>query len=262
MARNSVLWEIVPPDTQRVSVITGSMHLNTEAAFKHIDLIRNYMDKYDVIAFEIDMNAGEVGIHDFIIPDGLKLRDFLTGPQERKIKRIIQAHFPVPYALCTEIYPLFTVNIMTQFLLSDGPKSFLDEYLWKYASGEQKEIIGLEDVETHYNVLRTIPLKYQVKAFKDFIFNLSKVKKDYKKLSGLYAAGEIHAIYRASLATLGKMKAMMLYDRNAIMTRRIIEINQKGRAFMAVVGAAHLAGAYGVLHHLRKQGYKITAINE
>lgn len=260
MARNSIIWELIPPYDQPASVLVGSMHSSSEAAFKHLHLIVDRMEKYDQVAFEINMLEGIVSQGDFVVQSGLTLAHFLTEPQKRKVKDLLETHFGFPYSLCLQLYPMFTISILTQLLLNEGNKEFLDEYLWKYALQKDKEIIGLEDVKEHYDVLRTIPMKVQVKAFKDFIFNLTKVRKEYRYLSSLYAKQEIHKIYKRSMGSLGRIKHKMLIDRNAIMVDQLTKYNFEKGALMAVVGAAHLSGHYGILHHLRKRDYEINPI--
>lgn len=260
MARNALMWEVHPEVGSGVSIIAGSMHLNTTSAFKHIDLFEECLSRYENIAFEINMDEGQVGLDDFLIKNGQSLNDFLTYPQKDKIELLLQERFEFPYQYCQQLYPLFTVNLLTQFLLRKGDNKFLDEYLWNLATEKGKRIFGLENVETHYDTLRKIPLKPQVKALKSFLFNLKRVEKEYKKLSRLYAEERIHAIYKITRKSLGTMRKKMLYERNEIMVKEIIDFNAREGDLMVIVGAAHLSGAHGILHHLRKHGYKINPI--
>lgn len=262
MARNAILWKFIPPGQVDESILVGSMHLNTSDAYNHLDLIQFYMQRHSAIAFEIDMQEGIRDHTDFMIPGGKSLEDFLTGPQRGKIRRLLHRYFNFPYEIIIRLYPMFSMTVLTQALLNQGSRPFLDEFLWNEAQREEKQVIGLEDVDEHYDVLKGIPLRYQVKAFKDFIFNLSKVRREYKKLSDLYAQQRIHAIYRSSRRSLGMIKERMLYSRNEIMVKSIVEFNHMNGALMAIVGAAHLSGKRGILHHLRKLNYKIEPVKE
>ncbi len=261
MARNAIAWNVTPPGTAEESVLIGSMHLNTEAAYSHIDLILNQIDRFDDVAFEIDLREGKVSQTDFIVNSGMSLADFLTGAQERKARKILLEHFNFPYELALQFYPMFTINVLTHLLLNKGSRQFLDEYLWQYASENDKNLFGLEDVKEHYNVLRTIPMKYQAKAFKGFIFNLTKVRKQYETLSKAYSEQQIHKIFRYSMRSLGIIKESMLYNRNDIIVENMQSFNRENGSCLAIVGAAHLSGKRGILHQLNMRGYEIKPIS-
>lgn len=262
MSRDSVIWKVKPPFKQKPSILAGSMHLNSDAAYEHIEKLKYHIDQYDYIAFEINMLEGKVEIDDFIMPEKLSLNNYLTDSQIKKVKKLLETEFGFPYEMCNKLYPLFTVNILTQILLNKGDRQFLDEYLWSYALQSGKQLFGLEDIDEHYDLLKNIQFSYQLSTFKDFIFNLSGVREEYKKLSDLYSDSKIHAIYKKTKKSLGKIREPMLYRRNQLIVDEIRNFNEEENAFMAIVGASHMSGENGILHYLRKHQYKITPLED
>ena len=58
---------------------------------------------------------------------------------------------------------------------------------------------------------------------------------------------------------MGKIRNLMIYDRNKKMVNAIIRMSDEKSSFFAI-GAAHFAGNKGILAFLKKEGYKIKQI--
>ena len=59
---------------------------------------------------------------------------------------------------------------------------------------------------------------------------------------------------------MGKIRKLMIYDRNEAMTMSIIELFNTKPSFVSV-GVAHIPGKKGILSLLRQKGYKIQKIS-
>ena len=70
-----------------------------------------------------------------------------------------------------------------------------------------------------------------------------------------YEKQRLVALYKKSRKSLGNMKRPLLTERNYIMFEAIISHSTKGNVFTAV-GAAHLAGRFGLLALLKRSGFK------
>ena len=71
--------------------------------------------------------------------------------------------------------------------------------------------------------------------------------------------GDVNSLYSITKKSMGKIRKLMIYDRNERMAQRVVEIHQLKPCFVAV-GAAHLGGNKGLLNLLKKQGYKIKSV--
>ena len=58
---------------------------------------------------------------------------------------------------------------------------------------------------------------------------------------------------------MGKLRKLMIYDRNEFMTNNLVALTEEGATFCAV-GAAHLPGGKGMLRMLKRSGFKVKPI--
>ncbi|MBL0099512.1 MAG: TraB/GumN family protein [Saprospiraceae bacterium] len=78
-------------------------------------------------------------------------------------------------------------------------------------------------------------------------------------MNSLYGRGDYVQLYKSSKKSMGKIRSLMIYDRNKYMSERIVQLSQEKSSFFAV-GAAHLAGDKGLISLLKKQGFKLRHI--
>ena len=86
---------------------------------------------------------------------------------------------------------------------------------------------------------------------------MSKFNRSVLKLVDLYEKEDIHKIYIMSKKQLGKLRDIMLYERNEQMAE-FIDQHKSINAFYAI-GAAHLGGEKGVLTKLKRRGWQLIA---
>ncbi len=92
------------------------------------------------------------------------------------------------------------------------------------------------------------------------IFKHKRFHKQLMKLIKLYEDQDIQGLYKNSKSGLGRLRKVMLYDRNKIMIERIQEqVAERNPSFFAV-GAAHLGGTKGVLVGLKRMGLHVRPI--
>lgn len=237
------------------------MHVKSEIAFTYVDIAKSCINECACFAAEIDLDlASGFDMHSIIkMRNNTSLVDLYTIPRYDKMRRILLKAFDVDINLYTDFVPLFTVNAISEKLLSQGNPMPLDLSLWMYAKNNRKKCVGLENFEQHYEVLHTIPYKYQAKQLHGLSKNVSTLKKEISVITQAYKNAEIKKIYSKAKNSLGKMREVMLYERNDIIVNSIVELKDSGRLFCAV-GAAHLYGKNGILAQLSRLNYKIKPI--
>ena len=102
-------------------------------------------------------------------------------------------------------------------------------------------------------------MESQLKALRSCTKNVSKFRKKVLHLSELYKKGELTQLYKSSKKSMGKLRKLMVYDRNDFMAQNLIPLTEQGATFCAV-GAAHLAGGKGMLRMLKRAGFKVKPI--
>ncbi len=258
--RSSLLWEIYDANAGSSSYLYGTMHVRDRKAFSFIEKIKPLIASCEVFATEIDLATDQVVIPPLLlkIPEEQTIASIIGSKKYAKLRRIILKAFHLDLDHYQRLIPLLTINEITSQILSDDQHLPLDAYLSQYAKTMDRKMTGIETLDEHLKVLQKIPLEYQIKSLLKMGGNVSRFRKQILHWADLYEAGELQQLYLSSKKSLGKMKRILLYDRNIIMADRIDHILQEHTLFCAV-GAAHLPGEKGVLRLLKQKGYGVRA---
>ncbi|MGB4839835.1 MAG: TraB/GumN family protein [Saprospiraceae bacterium] len=251
-----MLWKFYRGDPDVCHYIFGTMHLATDEAYTYVNKAQECIKGVSIYAAEMNLNeaSGDELISHFTLTDDLKFSGFFRPKQYEKYRKIILKAYKVDLLNYDDFTPFFMNNMLAELSLPKTKKDALDHYLWSFATESGKEMMGVESFEDQLRVLKNIPLDFQVKSFRSTIKNIKSFKSKLKKLNTLYAKGDIKQIFRMSKKSMGKIRKMMIYDRNEHMSARILEITANKPAFIAL-GAAHLVGKKGVLSLLKKEGF-------
>jgi len=258
---NTLLFHFISSDTLSSGYLFGTMHVNDDRAFTFYNQAKAFIDRCNIHASEVDLNVPT----DYDMASMLQMRDgalsdLLSDHHYKKVQRVLLKSFDLDITPFDKMVPLLIVNRLTEMILSDGLYTTpLDLKLWEYAMSRGKQTVGLEDFCTHFNVLHKIPYNEQARALYKMSKNISAFRRSIIRLSEAYKAGDIRTLYKKSKASLGKMKKIMLHDRNEIMYDSIVKLAHLNRLF-AAVGAAHLSGNQGLLARLKRNKFKVTPI--
>ncbi len=247
-------------NTSPVSYLFGTMHVQDARAFKFASKAKQCLESCDEFFSEIrfDGMVEERMIKAQQMPDGHSVRSLLGDKKFAKAEKMISKSFKISLSAMNHLLPMVIINHLVMNSLSIDQAEHLDMTLFMHARNHKKTVKGLETVEEHISVLENIPLDMQRKQLMDLVKQPQKYKKKVIKLAELYALGDIYTLYKSSKKSMGKLKRLMIYDRNHLMANRIAE-NIEQSAFYAF-GAAHLAGNEGVLKLLKNKGFQIQPI--
>ncbi len=257
MIKNSLLWKL-EYEQMPTSYLFGTMHLKDEAAFKHhqkvldvLPLCENFMTEIDIDKAKLEINAS-----DYMMDLGLV--DMLSAHKIERMDRAMQRAFNLSLHNFNRVYPVLTINHITESIMQSFHSVPLDVYLWEKAKALGLKLDGVERIQDHLKVLKNIPIEIQLKSLKDLLRDTRKFKKSLLRLMEIYKNEDIQELFRRTKKSIGGMRKVMLYDRNVLMANRIFD--NKGASTTYAVGAAHLAGQKGVLNILKKKNFKLTAI--
>jgi uncharacterized protein YbaP (TraB family) len=239
----------------------GTMHVSDDRAFTFYNDAIACLNKCNIHASEVDLNVpADYDMASMLLMRNNDLRELLTKRQYEKVRAILLKSFELDISGFDKMVPLLIVNKLTEIILSNGQfNTPLDLKLWQYAMSRGLRTTGLENFNTHFNVLHKIPYEEQARALYKMSKNISSFRRNIYSLSKAYTEGDIKTLYKKSKSSLGKMKKIMLHDRNEIMHKAIIKLAIKNRLFVAV-GAAHLSGNHGLIARLKRDGFKVKPI--
>jgi hypothetical protein len=191
-----------------------------------------------------------------LLPQGKRLQDYLGEKQFDKCRRSIWKAFGLDIKLLEMLQPVFIGNFIAEKALENKGQEGIDLLLWNKAVEIGLPVSGLESFQEQLKILQKIDLRDQIHQFKKLCKQVSKLRKQLEKMSEAYRAQRIHKLYKLSAHQMGKMRKMMIHERNFRMAHRIMGIIEEQKAFISV-GAGHLSGEKGILHILRSKNVRI-----
>lgn len=256
-----LLWQIDKPGLPGPSYLFGTMHVRDIRAFDYKDLVCEKILCCEAFATEINLNQAELllGEQSMDLPDGQTLDHFFSAKKYAKIARFFYKTTGMPIQHFERAKPMMLTNFVTGSLLNNDQPLSLDQFFWKYAENENRILLGIETVEEQIALMARIPLDYQAAALWSMVKNVSSFRKNLLKLSALYQEGNLAKILKSAKKSAGKLRKMMIYDRNEIMAQRIALLVNEQTLFTAV-GAGHLGGKKGILKLLKTAGFTLKSV--
>lgn len=259
--KESLLWQFSKAETSRTHYILGTMHVSSDDAYTPVSIAKNYMELCYNYAGEMDLNdpnLSKIGEY-FVNPEGLDLVDVVGEKRYNKYKKVIKKAYQIDLDSISHYKPLVIANMISESIITKSYDMALDHFLWEYAQALGMDMKGLESAEDQFSIMQSIPMESQLKGLASCVKNVKTFRKKILKMSELYAKGELTQLYKSAKKSMGELRKLMIYDRNEIMTKQLIEICDTGATF-AAVGAAHLGGKKGMLRHLKHAGYKVHPV--
>jgi len=260
-ANDSLLWS-VSSDKQGSGFLYGTMHLKHRAAFYYADKAIRYLETCDAFASEMPLDdlAGIGQNNSFWLPNGTSLQTYLSADKYDKIRKILLKAFSIDLQFFHRFRPFLLTSVIADKVLIPGHEQSLDQFLWDQAATVGKKMGGLETQEEQMEIMEKIPLPLQMRMLKNIARNPNRYRRQIIQMARLYEQGLTQRLYQSSKRQLGGLKRILLYDRNLLMSERMISSLKEQRTF-AAVGAAHLFGSRGILRLLKHRGYRVFPVH-
>lgn len=148
------------------------------------------------------------------------------------------------------------------------PEEGVDRFFQTRAQGGAKRVLGLETIESQFDVFDALPLALQVDALEGLLGQErhgSVPSPD--ALVEAWARGDVDRLEEILFADLGDDPQLdafyeaMYFRRNRDMARRIAALLEGGPAdLFVVVGAGHLVGERGIPALLARRGFRVERV--
>lgn len=261
---NSLLWKVSGKGLSQPSYIFGTIHITCDATLE--PKVLKALDNTQQLYLELDMddpNMQMAMMGGMMMKDGKTMSEMASEEDFKAVDAFLQENIGMPAKMLNTIKPAMISTMLIPKLMDCPMKSF-EEELMKVTKEQKEEVYGLEKVEEQLAVFDAIPYERQmeelVKAAKE---GLDAQKKEFADMMEIYASGNINEMHAYMKKSENQMYAeyedVMLDNRNKNWIP-IIEKTAKDKPTFFGVGAAHLAGENGVINLLRKQGYKVEAV--
>lgn len=265
---NSLLWEISGNGLEKPSYIFGTIHMISTKDYFFEDIWKEKFNNCETLVLETELSMGffkQLGMmKKIMLPDDATLQDYMK-PEDYKLYE----SFMLDSLLCSsaefnmysKMKPFFTYSmILTKLIGSDI--QIYEMNLSDMADKNKIDVIGLETIDFQMSLVDSIPIESQIEMF---IFDEKTTKqsmiKEFDDMVVLYKNQDITSLFSTSTSDpeMADFEEDLLKTRNQKWVPDIITIIEHQPAFIAV-GAGHLAGNYGVLNLLKKEGYTLKAI--
>lgn len=270
---NSLLWKIEGNGLDKPSYLYGTIHIINSDDYYLPKGTLGAMEASDKMVFEIDMNemndmGALMGIMDkAFMNDGSTLKDLVSDEDYK----LIEDHFAeigLPLMMLERLKPMFLTvfaygDMDPNGLQSGSMKSYEMEFM-NMANDAGKPIGGLETIEFQMGVFDSIPYKAQADMLVETIKTGKGDSDEFDIMIQMYKDQNINGMV-TMIGDEGKeisnFEDILLHKRNKEWINGMRTMMTESPTFFAV-GAGHLAGELGVIHLLRKEGYRLTPISQ
>ena len=269
---NALLWKIEGKDLKQPSYLFGTIHMIGKEDFFLTDATKEMFGKTDRVTFEINMEEmNDIGAQlslmmNAFMKDNLTLKDLLSEEDYD----LVGKHFKemgLPLFMLERIKPMFlsvfASGDMDMSGLQNGSMVSYEMKLMDMAKEQNKEIGGLETAEYQMSMFDSIPYTAQADMLVESIKAGDQGDEQFKNMVELYKNQNLQAMGKmisSDAEGIANYEELLLKNRNRNWIPVMGKMMLDKPTFFAV-GAGHLAGEHGVINLLRKEGYKVTAVD-
>lgn len=257
---NSLLWKIEHKDLAKPSYLFGTIHILCKDDFSIPEKLTKAFTETEKLVLEVDFSDTTAMMEaQKAMISKEKLSETLSKERQIFLDNLLKEELKMSLQL-VDNYTLMTIySLLIQESLSCPTKKMYEFELMNLAKAQNKKVAGLETLPNQ--------LDFFAKAYPtDFLWQQIELYPAYK----VAFQDMIKAYKNEEISKLLKdMKDERFFNENAeywMLTYRntnwveIMPEMMKKQSNLFAVGAAHLGGENGVIHLLRKEGYKVTAV--
>lgn len=275
------LWEFQRADSDVVSYVFGTIHVNDPKITQLHPQIREAFESAQAVWFEIDFSKDAAAQTKAItLPEGQHLPELVSDETLKRIDARVARLSPLLSRTSLPefrivMWPIALANMEAQ--IKNAGVLPLDMQLQAEALIAKKKTGGLEDPNTQLKPLLDLPLEQQLEFLEASLDVMdaddTQGVSQLDNLVRLYVAGESDALWQylqqemQRPAISDELKKVfvetLLYRRNRHMVDAItrhVEAAPKDIHFVAV-GTAHLLGEGSVIEGLREAGFQVRRVS-
>jgi len=267
---NSLLWKISGNGLEKPSYLFGTIHmLCKEDAYLSENLVKAIQES-DRVYLELDMdNLFEmIGMMSKMkMKNDTTLKDLLSGEEYALIKSYFEKkQTMLPFSVLETYKPMVASSLLMESSMVCDQQVAMETLIMEEAKKNGKRIDGLETMAYQMSVFDSIPYSLQAKELYKAIADEEKSQKEGEKMMTemmtAYREQDLEKLSRLIASGDNEMRGfedILLYNRNRNWVAKLKTLLSE-KALVVAVGAGHLPGEQGVIELLRKEGYKLTPV--
>lgn len=258
-----LLWKVERPG-HMPSYIYGTIHLDVPWLAQLPPRVNLLFAHSRTLVTEVTLgrDANELYRKRMLLPPGETLKPLLKPALFQRYLNLATGYYRLDRKTAVRLRPWAATNLLARPRPSTGV--VLDDVLQQRARSIGKPVHALQTMGELIDDLESMPQRDQVAVLSDTICNHERLMRQVPKLVQIYRDEDLRALMALNEqgphddeALFQRMMQRMLYDRSALMVKRMQPYLERGGAFVAV-GALHLPGRHGILALLHQRGYTVT----
>lgn len=266
---NTLLWKISGNGIEKPSYLFGTIHmLCKEDAFLSQNL-RSAIEKADRVYLELDMdNLFELlgAMSKMKMKNDTTLADLLSPEEYQAVKKHFEAKSTMlPFSVLETYKPMLASSLLIESSMACDENVAMEQLIMEEAKGKGKKIDGLETMAYQMSIFDSIPYKMQAQElFKSIPVNGKEAEgdKEFKEMMKAYRDQDLEKLGKMISQSSNEMlqyEDILLNNRNRNWVEKLKTLLEN-KSLVVAVGAGHLPGEKGLINLLRKEGYKVTPV--
>ncbi|MCY7310708.1 MAG: TraB/GumN family protein [Chitinophagaceae bacterium] len=266
---NTLLWKISGNGLEKPSYLFGTIHMICADDAGLSANMKKVISNCDEVYFEVDMdNMFEMigAMKKMKMMGDTTLKDLLTETDYKKVKKYFEEKGSMlPFSMLETYKPMLAASTLEQGSMPCDDTEMMEQVIMKEAKEYNKKIKGLETMSYQAGVLDSIPYKLQAEQLVSYIDKANKGEEDDTEMKEMFNAyknqdlKKLEEMLMTTDAGISGFADILLYHRNQNWVEKLKSLLPE-KSLLIAVGAGHLPGQKGVINLLRKEGYKVTPV--
>ncbi|MBC6419176.1 MAG: TraB/GumN family protein [Prochloron sp. SP5CPC1] len=265
------LWKVDSP--QNTLYLLGSVHFLKAENYPLPQPMEAAFDDAEGVVFEVNFNeAQDRAVQQLVLqkaqPEAEETLIGTLSAQTYNLAKQKAAELGLPMEPFHNFEPwFFTFSFLPLKLQQLGFEASygVDQYFFRQAVAENKEIVALETLEYQINLFDNLSAEEQEDLLLQTLLELDTLETYFNNLITAWFNGdlaEFTALFLASFADYPDLKEKFLTQRNRNWLPIIEFLLQQKKDYLVVVGAGHLLGEEGLIQLLENRGYLIEQVTK
>lgn len=268
---NSLLWEISSTGLEQPSYLFGTFHLLNDGFLQTKPEVLNHFKTAEQIVVEVEIDSSKMEqLAMMSVMQGDLISNYLSDDEAEQISEVLSAMLGVSLAQVDVLKPMALMATLSmihnQMILGEEltgyPCGPVDQ--WFASEGRQtgKQVVPLESLEEQMDLLfNTTPVAEQAEQLVSYLQNEEESFELIRTLFDCYITEDLNCLQKIGDDMYDAMPTMTAFldERNVNWMTKIPHLIQDKPTLIAV-GALHLTGEMGLIELLRREGYRVEAV--
>jgi uncharacterized protein YbaP (TraB family) len=268
-AEKRSLWRV--RSKNNVVYLLGSIHYLKAQNYPLAEEMEAAFKDAKKLIFEINLESAEGGraqqlmASKGIYTDQTTLKEHVAPATyalaEKQLKEL-----GLDIQIFNQFKPWFTaLTVLALKLQAMGfdPGKGIDQYIFRKAKKEKKEVDGFETLEYQFGLFDGLPERVQESLLLQTLSGGDLTETGVDGIVKAWAAGDIQALETILLQGMKEFPEVyqrLIVDRNRAWLPKIESFLSQNENYLVVVGAGHLAGKNGLIEMLKAKGYTVEQL--